>query len=102
MRYLSKLSPRTIPIKRNKPLRAPFATISNMGDATANQGQTVPAKDAQQPTPETTSANDAKTETSTGNGSAQEQQAQETGPGPKVLRSHFRGMPKQWEKNRRE
>ncbi|KAI1131393.1 hypothetical protein F5Y10DRAFT_262148 [Nemania abortiva] len=75
-----------------------------MSTAATNAEQNVTAKDAQQSTStsEATSANDASrtgNENSTDSGPAQEQ-LQQTGPGPKQLRSHFRGMPKQWEKNR--
>ncbi|KAJ8108842.1 hypothetical protein ONZ43_g6303 [Nemania bipapillata] len=72
-----------------------------MSSTTANQEQSVPAKDVNQATAETVSENDAsKTENGTGTGAPQEE-PQQTGTGPKVLRSHFRGMPRQWEKNRR-
>ncbi|KAI3325447.1 hypothetical protein HD806DRAFT_533115 [Xylariaceae sp. AK1471] len=70
-----------------------------MSDNTAgNQGQSAAAKEAEQSataiaSPNIPDNNASKTEQGG-------EQLQQTGPGPKVLRSHFRGMPNQWEKNR--
>ncbi|KAI8626248.1 hypothetical protein F5Y19DRAFT_230483 [Xylariaceae sp. FL1651] len=72
-----------------------------MSDTNTDQNQPTVTKDTEQ-SATTASSNvtdDAsKSEQSTDSGAAQEQ-LQQTGPGPKVLRSHFRGMPNQWEKN---
>ncbi|RYC58068.1 hypothetical protein CHU98_g8140 [Xylaria longipes] len=69
-----------------------------MSDTATDQNQSVPAKDTEQSTAEAVSANDAsKTENGTDSSTSQEQPQ----PGPKVLRSHFRGMPNQWEKNQK-
>ncbi|KAI0867171.1 hypothetical protein F4860DRAFT_508669 [Xylaria cubensis] len=71
-----------------------------MSSTVTDQNQSAPAKDTkQQATTETASTtNDAsKAENGTDSGASQEQ----NDSGPRVLRSHFRGMPNQWEKNQR-
>ncbi|GAP88576.1 hypothetical protein SAMD00023353_7000510 [Rosellinia necatrix] len=71
-----------------------------MSDTTLNQNQGVAAKDAEQSTAETVPANDASTtEHNTDPTAAQDKGQQQTGTGPKALLSHYRGMPRQWEKN---
>lgn len=81
------------------------ASIRKMSDQNQNTSAAAATKDVEQKA-ETALANDGpKTEKSTGDSATeqgQDQQQQQTGPGPKVLRSHFRGMPKQWEKNLRK
>ncbi|KAI1742339.1 hypothetical protein F4680DRAFT_445901 [Xylaria scruposa] len=68
-----------------------------MSNTVTDQNQSAPTKDTeQQAATETASTNDAsKADNSTGSGASQEQ----NDSGPRVLRSHFRGMPNQWEKN---
>ncbi|KAI1757587.1 hypothetical protein F4782DRAFT_525397 [Xylaria castorea] len=70
-----------------------------MSDTAKDQNQSAPTKDTeQQATNETASTNDAsKNENGTDSGASKEQ----NDSGPRVLRSHFRGMPNQWEKNQR-
>ncbi|TGJ84575.1 hypothetical protein E0Z10_g4184 [Xylaria hypoxylon] len=70
-----------------------------MSNTATDQGHSAATKEAEQSTTETTSTNNtSKTENDTDSGTSNEQ-LQQTEPGPKVLRSHFRGMPRQWEKN---
>ncbi|RWA11539.1 hypothetical protein EKO27_g3580 [Xylaria grammica] len=68
-----------------------------MSAPTTDQGHVATTKEAEQSTTQTVS-DTSKTENSTNSGASNEP-LQQTGPGPKVLRSHYRGMPKQWEKN---
>ncbi|TRX90683.1 hypothetical protein FHL15_008458 [Xylaria flabelliformis] len=70
-----------------------------MSTTVTDQNQSAPAKDTeQQTTTETASTNDAsRAENGTDSGASQEQ----NDSGPRVLRSHYRGMPNQWEKNQR-
>lgn len=116
MRHLCKSTPssRTAAKNTHNLLAKHLTTIPKMSDTATNQNQNqdvAAAKDArpQQSTAENTSVdeagNDAKSSSATAQEQGQEQeqkeeQPQQTGPGPKVLRSHYRGMPNQWEKNR--
>ncbi|KAI0537460.1 hypothetical protein GGR58DRAFT_502167 [Xylaria digitata] len=66
---------------------------------TTDHDHSAATKEAEQATTETISTNDTSTpENGTDSGTSNEN-LQQTGRGPKVLRSHYRGMPKQWEKN---
>ncbi|KAH8163389.1 hypothetical protein CIB48_g4866 [Xylaria polymorpha] len=71
-----------------------------MSNTATDQNQSVPAKDTEQSAAETVSTNDASRSENGTDSAASQEQLQQTGPGPKVLRSHYRGMPMQWEKNR--
>ncbi|KAI0188546.1 hypothetical protein F4808DRAFT_459104 [Astrocystis sublimbata] len=72
-----------------------------MSDTKTDQNQSVPAKDTeQQATATSTSAADASKTENGSTSSGTQEPLQQTGPGPKQLLSHFRGMPNQWEKNR--
>lgn len=110
MRHISKslLSSRTAAKTTHNLLTTHLTTVPKMSDTAAKQTQDAAAAAAkyaqpQQSTAETTSVNQAENDTQSSSTTAQEQeQLQQTGPGPKVLRSHYRGMPNQWEKNRRK
>ena len=73
-----------------------------MSSTAADQGQNTATKEVEQSTNETVSENDTSKPENNKDSDASQEQPQQTGPGPKVLRSHFRGMPRQWEKNQRE
>ncbi|KAF2966232.1 hypothetical protein GQX73_g7342 [Xylaria multiplex] len=66
---------------------------------TTDQNHSTATKETEQPTTETISTNETSTPKNDTDSGASNETLQQTGPGPKVLRSHFRGMPKQWEKN---
>lgn len=103
MRYPIKLSLLNTTATRQRLFLKHMTTMPNTSNLATEQGQSAAAtREVEQSTTETVSANDAsKAENSTDSGASQEQR-QQTGPGPKVLRSHFRGMPSQWEKNQRK
>ncbi|KAJ3554589.1 hypothetical protein NPX13_g10574 [Xylaria arbuscula] len=67
--------------------------MSNNTTTTTDQGQNAATKEVEKSTAKTNIDNQGDS------GASKEEELQQTGPGPKVLRSHFRGMPRQWEKN---
>jgi hypothetical protein len=99
MRYLPK--PPVLAFSTKSQQRLVTSSISNMSDNTAtNQSQSAAAKKAEESATAVASPNipaeDASKTEQDG------EQPQQTGSGPKALRSHYRGMPNQWEKNLRE